>query len=380
MILRTTLLSFTSLTLLAFSTSAPAYADNLVQGAAMCGGGHGTVINKHITINKPVTVNKNIKIFKPITVNKNINIYKPINVVKKIDLSKNININKNIQINKNFDLSKKIEITKNIDVSKKIEINKNINIQKNVDVDVSAHAFAFASAAASAQAATVIRGGSSHVTVVQRGGEVATIAVAQEQCVYQWANVVKSINAVCVDKYQRTHPAVRMRAETWLDANLESEIYRCLPGSAMKVTIGDVVNSSAGLAGGLEQGQQLECYPGEALRHYRGGALRCAPAEDVTDCTERDAMRRNGVGTYFFSYPYQVCVPPGPVAALPPLPPPPAYPVTLPKTPPVIPGKTNVDPPIPETLPGEEIQGFSRPTGEVQLSGMSLDGGVGAYQ
>jgi hypothetical protein len=177
-----------------------------------------------------------------------------------------------------------------------------------------------------------------------------------------------------------------MRAETWLDSNLESEIYRCLPGSAMKVTIGDVVNSSAGLAGGFEQGQQLECYPGEALRHYRGGALRCAPAEQVTDCTERDAMRRNGTGTYFFSYPYQVCVPPGPVAALPP--PPPAYPVTLPKYP-VIPGKTNVDLPEipgktnvepPDTLPGEEIQGFSRPTGEVQLSGMSLDGGVGAYQ
>jgi hypothetical protein len=174
-----------------------------------------------------------------------------------------------------------------------------------------------------------------------------------------------------------------MRAETWLDASADAEIYRCLPGSAMKVTIGDVAGAPPSGAP-----QTLECYPGEALRHFPGGALRCVAAAPVDDCVERDAMRRNGTGAYFFSYPTQVCLPPGPVA----LAPPPLPPVLPPRLPSVIPGKTNDGLPpaapgqelpptapgeLPPTLPGERIQGYSRPTGEVQLTGMSLDGGVG---
>jgi len=62
------------------------------------------------------------------------------------------------------------------------------------------------------------------------------------------------------------------------------------------------------MAGTYENGQVLQCGPNEALRHYKDGMLKCAPAVPVKDCTERTNLRLYGTGDFFFSFRTQVCV------------------------------------------------------------------------
>ena len=319
MILRSTITSFAALSLVA--AGMPAYAQTAILGAGqtsyaptpavLCGGNGGdtNIFNKNITINKTNNFNlsKKIIINKPITINKNIEIK------KFIDARKTIDIDKNIHIEKSIDASKKIIINKSIDAS------KNITINKNFDVDISAQAFATASAQSQAQAVSYVRGGgSSYVTVINRGGDFGQLAVTTETktvCVTQLATVVKSIHAICIDARGREHPAVRMLGETWIDSSFDKELYRCLEGAALKVTIGDVVQSTQGLAGLFEKGTVLTCGRGEALRHYQDGLVKCAIAEKVPDCTERENMRRFGIGNLFYSYVERVCVPTANIAA-----------------------------------------------------------------
>lgn len=205
--------------------------------------------------------------------NKWINIYKPITITKTIDNSKNININKSIVINKG-------------------------------SVSVQASAFAFAGAQAQA-----ISGGGGYVSIINKGnlgGEVAVHAV--EQCIQQDATVVKAIHPVCVDQGGREYPASHMIKETWVDASYEGEVARCIAGSHLKAMVGDVLQSDQGMAGTYKNGDTLTCKEHEALVHYRGGMLKCAPAKPVKDCTERTNLRQYGSGDMFFSYRANVCV------------------------------------------------------------------------
>ena len=285
-------------------------------------GGHGSTItiNKNVTIFKPVTINNKINVYKPITINKSVTVNKPVTINNTINASKNVTINKPVTVTNNIDNSKTINITKNIDNSKNINIEKNVTINKKVVIkkgggNSEANAFAFASAYAAAQAnasATAISyGGSQYVTIVNKvGGNVGgSVSVnAQNACVEQEANVVKSVHAVCVDRWGREYPASHMIPDTWIEGSYEGEIARCIPGSTVRVTVGDVVQSDQGLAGTFENGETLACAPGEALVHYRGGMLKCAKAKPVKDCTERVNLRRWGSGDFFFSYRSRVCV------------------------------------------------------------------------
>lgn len=273
----------------------PALANGGFSGGQICPGGS-------ITINNPVTINKSISINKPVTITKNINIdnsvsiYKPITITKNISIDKSVNIWKNINITKNFDLSKKIII------DKKIIINKG---NANADAFASAAALAFASARASAVS---YGGGGGYVEQAQQnnGGEIGGVATT-EACVDQWATVVKAVHAICVDHWGKSHPATRMRPETWIDASYSGEIYRCLEGSWLRVVVGHVVESDEGVAAVYEGGDSLECKAGEALRHFADGLVKCAAQEPVPDCTERRNLRAWGAGDIFFSYQTKVC-------------------------------------------------------------------------
>jgi hypothetical protein len=108
---------------------------------------------------------------------------------------------------------------------------------------------------------------------------------------------------------------------------------RCIPGSHLKVVIGDVMQSDQGMAGTYASGQVLECGDHEALRHYKDGMVKCTPAVPVPDCTERTNLRRYGTSDMFFSYRASVCVSGGQTA--------------------------------------------SRETRDLELTGMTLNGGVG---
>ena len=124
----------------------------------------------------------------------------------------------------------------------------------------------------------------------------------------QEVSIVKAIHAVCVSMEGREFPASHMLPESWIDTSYEGEVARCIAGSTLKVTIGDVLESDRGMAGTYEQGQVLACGRGEALWHYKNGMVKCAPARPVKDCTERTNLRRWGTGDFFFSYRSKACV------------------------------------------------------------------------
>jgi len=257
-------------------------------------GGHGSSIN----------INKNINIFKPVVINKNINI------------NKNVIINKNIVINK-------------------------VNAYAAAEAVASASANAGSNAGANAGAQTIVYAGSYQIINYNNrggGGAIAIAAVhAGGACHMQEATVVKSIHAVCVSFEGREYAASHMVGDTWIEAGYEGEIARCIPGSHLKVTIGDVLQSDQGMAGTYEHGQVIECGEHEALRHFKDGMVKCAPAIPVPDCTERTNLRRWGTGDFFFSYRAQVCV----------------------------------------TDSHTADAGAAATASEAEVSGMSLDGGVG---
>jgi len=297
-----------------------------VSGGCKNGGGSGVTIYKPVTVNKnisvykPTTINKNIDIYKPTTITKNINVYKPVTINKDVNIYKPITINKNIDITKNIDNSKYIDNSKNITINKNININKSIVINKgggSATAEASAFAQAMAQASANASASasannnnnvTFYGGGSyEYVTVNNHSSSISGIQTSQ-QCQMQEANVVKAIHAVCVSADGREFPASHMTGDTWVDSSSENEILRCIPGSHLKVVIGDVMQSDQGMAGTYSSGQVLECGEHEALRHYKDGMLKCAPAVPVPDCTERTNLRRYGTGDMFFAYRASVCV------------------------------------------------------------------------
>ncbi len=206
-----------------------------------------------------------------------------------------------------------IIINKNININKPVNINKNININKNViinkvSVEASAFAQAIAAANANAGASVVIYGGGSYEYVnVRNEGGGAAVAVARGHCEMQDATVVKSIHAVCVSADGREFPASHMTSETWINSAYEGEVARCIPGSHLKVVMGDVVQSDQGMAGTYIKGVILECGEHEAVRHFKEGMLKCAPAMEVPDCTERTNLRKYGTGDMFFTFRTTVC-------------------------------------------------------------------------
>jgi hypothetical protein len=177
-----------------------------------------------------------------------------------------------------------------------------------VNVEASAFAQAIAAANAGSAASVVIYGGGSYeyVNVRNEGGNVG-VAAASNKCEMTEATVMKSIHAVCIAADGREFPASHMTGDTWIDNAYEGEIARCIAGSHLKITIGDVVQSDQGMAGTYSKGVILECGEHEAVRHFKEGMLKCAPAVPVPDCTERTNLRKWGTGDMFFTYRSTVC-------------------------------------------------------------------------
>jgi hypothetical protein len=120
--------------------------------------------------------------------------------------------------------------------------------------------------------------------------------------------VVKAIHAICVSRDGHQFPASHMVGDTWINSGYEGEIARCLPGSVLKVMVGSVMMSDQGMATSMNDAQVLECAPGQAVRHYKDGMLKCSLAEKVVDCTERTNLRKWGTGDMFFTYVTRVCL------------------------------------------------------------------------
>lgn len=264
---------------------------------------------------RPPMGGNNIRIYKPTTIENNIHVYKPVTVTKNIDVTNNIDNSKNINITKNIDNSKTIDNSKNISINKSIVINKggdNISVSAEASAIASASASANAFATGGAGASAVVMGGGGWAPEAPAafvGGDLGTLAVeTRAQCTIQEATVVKTIHAVCLSADAHEFPASHMLGDSWINSGYEGEVVRCIPGSHLKIMIGKVVQSSEGLASGFSSAQVLECGTHEALRHYKDGLLKCAPAVPVVDCTERTNLRKYGTADLFFSYRAEVCL------------------------------------------------------------------------
>jgi hypothetical protein len=284
-----------------FSRGVPGKTNCAPACSSGCGGG--------VVINKPVTINKNVNVYKPVVINKDVNIYKPVIIDKSVNIYKPVTIDKSINI------------TKNIDASKNININKTIIIDKGGSggAEASAWASAWAQASANASASVgnivIYSGYNEYITVNNKiggGGEIGAAAISTARggaCEMQDATVIKAVHAVCVAPDGREFPASHMTSDTWIDSGFEGEVLRCIPGSHLKVTLGDVSQSDQGMAGTFANGASLECAPNEALRHFKDGMLKCVPKLPVKDCTERTNLRRWGTGDVFFTFRTKVCAP-----------------------------------------------------------------------
>lgn len=109
----------------------------------------------------------------------------------------------------------------------------------------------------------------------------------------------KPVKAQCIDGKGHLSSAWRV-SPAEIDGSYEGEVFRCLAGSALGVTVGKWVNGRADYEGGFV----IECLEGEALRFGNGSRLACAPQVPRADApahlrlagAEAEVLIRRGRG------------------------------------------------------------------------------------
>lgn len=120
------------------------------------------------------------------------------------------------------------------------------------------------------------------------------VPVTEETCLPQFTqvDVLRPVQALCIDDKGTPHPASRLTADEGVAENYNGEVFRCLSGTYMQVTLGQITNGNADFA----QGETFSCQKGQALVHGPGGNLTCAPQRPQRNCNERSLLRRHGPG------------------------------------------------------------------------------------
>jgi len=100
------------------------------------------------------------------------------------------------------------------------------------------------------------------------------------------------IQAVCIDDQEIPHPASQVTPDRDIDDAYDGELYRCIAGTHMQVTIADYDGKIA-----FDHGQIITCGKGEALyRSAETNEIACRPQKHERDCNERSLLRRFGAG------------------------------------------------------------------------------------
>ncbi|MEM9738718.1 MAG: hypothetical protein AAF829_02535 [Pseudomonadota bacterium] len=120
------------------------------------------------------------------------------------------------------------------------------------------------------------------------------VPVQEEVCVRpsQPQVMVRPVQAVCLDDDGTPHPASQVTGERSVSGSYDGEIYRCMAGTAMQVTVGTIENNQPR----FEQAQSFSCQKGEALVRRADGQLACAIQTPQRDCNERSLLRQYGPG------------------------------------------------------------------------------------
>lgn len=138
-------------------------------------------------------------------------------------------------------------------------------------------------------------GGTETETVVEDVPETITENVTRSREVV----VTKAIRAVCLDDQGRPNPAARLTPDETVDPSFSGELFRCVAGSAMQVTVGRFENGRAV----FDQATAFACQKGEALVHGPGGNIACATQTAERNCNERSLLRRFGPGVKVVTMP-----------------------------------------------------------------------------
>ena len=133
------------------------------------------------------------------------------------------------------------------------------------------------------------------------------VPVTEDICIDppELAGGLRPVQAICLDDKGAPHPASQVFDDRIVDADYSGEVYRCMAGTSMQVTLG-------ALDGDVERfdgGQIISCAKGEALVHSSGGKLSCAPQAPRRNCNERSLLRRYGPGVKLVSGGPAACIP-----------------------------------------------------------------------
>jgi hypothetical protein len=178
----------------------------------------------------------------------------------------------------------------------------NVVVKTNVEANASASSSSSASARVSgfggAQAQTFSGGGGGSSGIITGPVSAVNLNVGGEEREAYEATRTRIekvvIQAFCFDDKDVPHPASQVSPDRDIVEGYEGEVYRCIAGSHMQVTIAQFRDKIS-----FEGGQTLACQKGEALYHTPGqgaGKLECRPQKPARDCNERSLLRRFGAG------------------------------------------------------------------------------------
>ncbi len=130
----------------------------------------------------------------------------------------------------------------------------------------------------------------------ERVKEIVTekVPIEEKVCVDKIVEkvMVAPVEAVCLDDTGMPHPASRLDAEVGVKSDYSGEVFRCVSGTFMQVTIGTLNGDKADFS----SAQSFRCSKGEALVHAPGGLLKCAAQAPQRNCNERSLLRKYGSG------------------------------------------------------------------------------------
>ena len=132
---------------------------------------------------------------------------------------------------------------------------------------------------------------------------------SEEYCVDKIVEEFKTrpVQAFCIDDRNTPHPASRVDGELSVSGNYDGELYRCVAGTHMQVTFGEMTDGKAN----FDTGETFSCGKGEALYHSRGGVLQCRLQVAERNCNERSLLRKFGPGVKLVNMPVKktICEP-----------------------------------------------------------------------
>lgn len=120
------------------------------------------------------------------------------------------------------------------------------------------------------------------------------VATTEEYCeeTVSMSRAMRAVQAVCIDDKGAPHPASQVIGEKKISGTYGGEVFRCMAGTHMQVTLGSVDKGHSSFA----HGETFSCRKGEALVHKAGGHLACSPQKPQRSCNERSLLRRHGPG------------------------------------------------------------------------------------